>query len=281
MGDVLSTEPTPPSEVADVPPVVDDPILTALSKDKSDRQESILDLRRELEACLEELERDPTDDEPATPSPAPDSSPDTDPASDPDLDLDFDLKSESESESGLAADSSPSARTATQTQPDSAGGTTGTASEVEPTPASGRPDESDAATEAGSPGVGRTADAARSGSASHEPTATDPASDVETDLGTGTVSDTKSVADPGNWHYAVAGTIGLMLLGAGAGIDAFAGIGFFAFIYAYYRDLKELAGADIEWKPRRWLWLLGLMVYPITLPYYFYKRWQETTSNSG
>jgi hypothetical protein len=269
MGDVLSTEPTPPSEIADVPPVVDEPILTALSKEKSDRQESILDLRRELEACLEDLEGNPTaDGSSSAPSPGPDPDPD------PDLGLDLDLETGSDPDS----DSAPSARAATGTQPDSAGGTTGTASGAEPTPAGGRPDQSDA-TEAGSPGVGRTADAARSESASHEPTATDPASDVGTRADAG--SDTSSVADPGNWHYAVAGTIGLMALGAGVGIDAFAVIGFFAFFYAYNRDLKELAGADIEWQPRRWLWLPGLIMYPITLPYYFYKRWRETTSNSG
>ena len=45
---VLNEEPTPPSEVADVPEALDDVLLTALAKERADRFESVLLLRNEL-----------------------------------------------------------------------------------------------------------------------------------------------------------------------------------------------------------------------------------------
>ena len=48
MNQVLTDTPTPPSELADVPPALDDIILTALAKDRTDRYESVLYLRDDL-----------------------------------------------------------------------------------------------------------------------------------------------------------------------------------------------------------------------------------------
>jgi serine/threonine protein kinase len=42
---VLTERPTPPSEVADLPPALDDVLLTALATAKADRHESVLYLR--------------------------------------------------------------------------------------------------------------------------------------------------------------------------------------------------------------------------------------------
>jgi serine/threonine protein kinase len=46
---VLHDEPTPPSEVADVPPALDEVLLTALAKDKTDRYDGVLLLRDALQ----------------------------------------------------------------------------------------------------------------------------------------------------------------------------------------------------------------------------------------
>jgi predicted transcriptional regulator/RIO-like serine/threonine protein kinase len=48
MRKVLTEEPTPPSEVADVPEGLDEVLLTALAKEKADRYESVLYLRDDL-----------------------------------------------------------------------------------------------------------------------------------------------------------------------------------------------------------------------------------------
>jgi serine/threonine protein kinase len=48
--------PAPPSEVADVPAELDDPLLTALARDPTDRQEDVLDLRRSLERVADAFE---------------------------------------------------------------------------------------------------------------------------------------------------------------------------------------------------------------------------------
>jgi len=55
MQDVLSTEPDPPSEIADVPESVDDVVMPALRKNKTDRYDSILYLRDELEDLFTSL----------------------------------------------------------------------------------------------------------------------------------------------------------------------------------------------------------------------------------
>lgn len=55
MQDVLSTEPDPPSEIADVPESVDDVVMHALRKNKTDRYDSILYLRDELEDLFTSL----------------------------------------------------------------------------------------------------------------------------------------------------------------------------------------------------------------------------------
>ncbi|WP_436907783.1 protein kinase domain-containing protein [Halosimplex marinum] len=54
MRDVLTDQPQPPSDVADVPPGLDEVLLTALAKDRSDRYEDILYLRDALEELLDE-----------------------------------------------------------------------------------------------------------------------------------------------------------------------------------------------------------------------------------
>lgn len=46
--------PAPPTAVADVPPALDDLLLTALAPDPDDRQEDVLDLRRGLERIVDE-----------------------------------------------------------------------------------------------------------------------------------------------------------------------------------------------------------------------------------
>jgi serine/threonine protein kinase/NACalpha-BTF3-like transcription factor len=53
MRKVLTEDPTPPSEVADVPPVLDDILLTALAKEKANRYESVLYLRDDLQALYQ------------------------------------------------------------------------------------------------------------------------------------------------------------------------------------------------------------------------------------
>jgi serine/threonine protein kinase len=52
---VLSEPATPPSEVApELPPAIDDVLLTALAKDRDDRQEDVIYLRDALRAIYEE-----------------------------------------------------------------------------------------------------------------------------------------------------------------------------------------------------------------------------------
>lgn len=48
---IQTEEPAPPSDVADVPPKLDEILLTALSTEKADRYEHVLYLRDELQAC--------------------------------------------------------------------------------------------------------------------------------------------------------------------------------------------------------------------------------------
>jgi len=51
---ILDEDPTPPSEIADVPDELDTALLTALSKNKKDRYEDILLLRNALQSVFEE-----------------------------------------------------------------------------------------------------------------------------------------------------------------------------------------------------------------------------------
>lgn len=51
---ILDEDPTPPSEIADVPDELDTVLLTALSKNKKDRYEDILLLRNALQSVFEE-----------------------------------------------------------------------------------------------------------------------------------------------------------------------------------------------------------------------------------
>jgi len=53
MNKVLTEEPTPPSEVADLPPELDDILLTALATERADRYESVLYLRDDLQALFD------------------------------------------------------------------------------------------------------------------------------------------------------------------------------------------------------------------------------------
>ena len=55
MNRVLNERPDPPSVVADVPPELDNVLMPALEKQKSDRYESVLYLRDELQALQESL----------------------------------------------------------------------------------------------------------------------------------------------------------------------------------------------------------------------------------
>lgn len=49
MRKVLDEEPTPPSEIADVPEALDEILLTALAKERNDRYESVLYFRDSLQ----------------------------------------------------------------------------------------------------------------------------------------------------------------------------------------------------------------------------------------
>ena len=49
MNQVLNEQPAPPSEIADVPPALDDVLLTAMAKDKNGRYEDVLLLRNEFQ----------------------------------------------------------------------------------------------------------------------------------------------------------------------------------------------------------------------------------------
>jgi len=51
---IKNTRPTPPSEVANVPPALDDVLLTALAKEKADRYEDIILLRNALQDVSDE-----------------------------------------------------------------------------------------------------------------------------------------------------------------------------------------------------------------------------------
>jgi hypothetical protein len=55
MNRVLTEEPEPPSEVADIPQELDDILMTALAKEKSERYESVLYLRDDLQELQEAL----------------------------------------------------------------------------------------------------------------------------------------------------------------------------------------------------------------------------------
>ena len=55
MRQVLNEQPPPPSEVADVPPALDDVLLSAMSIEKGDRYESVLYLRDELQTLRDRL----------------------------------------------------------------------------------------------------------------------------------------------------------------------------------------------------------------------------------
>jgi len=57
MHKALHEEPTPPSEVADLPPELDDILLTALATERADRYESVLYLRDALEGLLDDQSR--------------------------------------------------------------------------------------------------------------------------------------------------------------------------------------------------------------------------------
>jgi len=61
MQGVLSTKPTPPSEVADVPAELDDVLGEALAKEPDERYESILYLRDRLQELFDSLHQSPTD----------------------------------------------------------------------------------------------------------------------------------------------------------------------------------------------------------------------------
>ena len=74
MRDVLEAEPTPPSERVDgLPEGTDDVIMQALAKDKDDRYESILDLRRELETLVDRALGTPSSESESSPAQATDS----------------------------------------------------------------------------------------------------------------------------------------------------------------------------------------------------------------
>jgi hypothetical protein len=53
MGSVLHEQPTPPSELADIPSALDEVLLTALATEKADRYESVLYLRDEFAALFD------------------------------------------------------------------------------------------------------------------------------------------------------------------------------------------------------------------------------------
>jgi serine/threonine protein kinase len=53
MRDVLDERPVPPSEVADVPPALDDVLLTALATEKADRTDSVVYVRDALQELYE------------------------------------------------------------------------------------------------------------------------------------------------------------------------------------------------------------------------------------
>jgi serine/threonine protein kinase len=54
MHEVKHGEPTPPSDIADVPPALDDILLTAMAAEKTDRYEHVLYLRDALQDVFEE-----------------------------------------------------------------------------------------------------------------------------------------------------------------------------------------------------------------------------------
>jgi serine/threonine protein kinase len=51
---IRNEEPTPPSQVADIPAEIDDILLTALATEKTDRYEDVLYLRDELQKLWDE-----------------------------------------------------------------------------------------------------------------------------------------------------------------------------------------------------------------------------------
>jgi len=53
---IKNSEPTPPSEIADVPDGLDEVLLTALAKEKKNRYEDILLLRNDLQELLDSLD---------------------------------------------------------------------------------------------------------------------------------------------------------------------------------------------------------------------------------
>jgi hypothetical protein len=53
MNKIQNQEPTPPSEIADVPPALDEILLTAMATEKEDRYEHVLYLRDELQDLWE------------------------------------------------------------------------------------------------------------------------------------------------------------------------------------------------------------------------------------
>jgi hypothetical protein len=50
---VMDDDPTPPSEYADVPERLDEILLTALATDRTDRYETVVNLRNDLQDLFE------------------------------------------------------------------------------------------------------------------------------------------------------------------------------------------------------------------------------------
>ena len=243
MKQILTDQPTPPSDRVDrLPTGTDAVVLQCLAKQKENRYESVLDLRRDLETLVRRALGDETDGSLIATGGTP------------------------------AANGSATLGSATSTT-DSQTSSRTNASHRRSAPRSNENPESAAADGTAteerstfedlfeSQSADSTADGQHSG---HKTTET---TDIESML-------TNAVSPPGLW-------VSLMVLAPLAGFavggsthwTVTAG-GLLGGAYAMYRDMDTLAARRGEWNPleHRNRYIVGMLLWYVTVPYYLYKR---------
>ncbi|OVE82824.1 serine/threonine protein kinase [Natronolimnobius baerhuensis] len=253
MHDVLESEPIPPSERVDgLPEGTDSALMRALTKDKSDRYESILDFKRELNRLLELA----LGNDPAESMAAPRSTP-----------------SQNTSDSTSA---STSTQRGTVSSTDQAGTNSGTTITNPGDPSVSNNDKETDRRDTTRPNTGADTGVEQPNSRStsespsqQSPTEPTPAQRVssaviETDFGTL------------HTHHILYGSFPAFILGGASGTDGGAVIilgSIIGFFYAWNKEMVLFQQSErIEWSPRRYLYYIGLIAYALTFLLYLYRR---------